>query len=162
MEILWNCAIKIINPFEMCNQTISVIRWTKCYEYPRRLEQRRGEKGLVGFVKSYRSTRMRKRFDRDRNTERKIRLNDESATKFNMAYRKFPLSLPSRIFARSFVREFHRHKLANARSLARSLTPKAFRRIKFSRIVYDKMFPFNLSNHRRTRQTFANSTDRRD
>lgn len=79
-----------------------------------------GEKGLVGFVKSYRSTRMRKRFDRDRNTERKIRLNDESATKFNMAYRKFPLSLPSRIFARSFVREFHRHKLANARSLARS------------------------------------------
>jgi hypothetical protein len=58
--------------------------------------------------------------------------------------------------SRSLVREFR--NFANARPL----TPKAFRRIKFSRIVYDKMFPFNLSNHHRVLQTFVNFTGGRD
>lgn len=95
---MWNCAIQIINLFEMCNQTISVIRWTKCC-------RGEGGRGLVGFVKSYRSMRMRKRFDRDRNTERKIRLNDESAAKFNVAYRKLPPS-PSPSLSRARAHEY--------------------------------------------------------
>lgn len=106
----------------------------------------------------------RERFDRDLSTGRKIRLNDESAAKFNAAYRKRAraLSFSLALFPLSFAREFARSRISPTQLRKRSLTPKAFKRIKFSRIVYDKMFPFNLSNHRRALQTFANLTGERD
>lgn len=159
-------ASQIINPSEMRNQTIF---WSDSSEMLRISAGR-------SFDSLNRNDRCDactyactcERFDRDRNAKRKIRLNDESGAKFAAAYRKrervlslstlllssLPLSLLlAREFVRSLAREFRRRNFASARSL-----PKAFKRIKFSRIVYDKMFPFNLSNHRRAPalQTFAN------
>lgn len=93
----------------------------------------------------------RRRFDRDRNTERKIRLNDESARQNS-----------TRPIESARARPRARSRISPTQLRKRSLTPKAFKRIKFSRIVYDKMFPFNLSNHRRALQTFANLTGERD
>lgn len=71
--------------------------------------------------------RMRKRFDRDRNTERKIRLNDESAAKFNIAYRKLPPSLPlSLLRAHEYIRSFVRPRISPTQASQTLAHPESF------------------------------------
>lgn len=90
----------------------ALIRFVKSQRSVRRDGTRRGARACV---------RASERFDRDRNTERKIRLNDESGAKFAAAYRKHarsPFLSHSLLLIRSLARAFRRRNFGK-RSLAR-------------------------------------------
>lgn len=106
-----------------------------------------------------RAVRSRSQYEAEDSIKRWKRRKIQRGLSKTRALLSFPLFLPLPL---SFAREFARSRISPTQLRKRSLTPKAFKRIKFSRIVYDKMFPFNLSNHRRALQTFANLIGERD
>ena len=136
----------------MCNQTIT---W-----FDERNVASNGElRSLVRFVKSRRS--MRRVFDPRSQYVAEDSIKRWKRRKIQRGLSKTLLSI-SFSLSLSLSLSLFRSRISPMQLCKRSLTPKAFKRIKFSRIVYDKMFPFNLSNHRRALQTFANLTGGRD